>query len=275
MTGLAASVGLSFLALGGVPQQADLGLPYISSSLQSLRDASKVCLSLEGTDELGGRTTTIRTDVFLWTKVASAPESVWLEVVSYENGRISHRMVGNGSSFYQYNVPAREYSVTPYAGLGAKSNSVPLPTVLQLASVHAVGAEVHALRLLNESLLGSVPSMKSWMPGTAPFQILNGQEMKDPLNPAKVYRPRVNETVWLYSQSSKRTIAFWLGLGGYGQDLNYVQWTEKAGTAFTPRMTQWLMTIYRDGDFSLANFRPWTADQTKGWKVQATSRTSG
>ncbi len=275
MLSTTASLALTMLTTLVTPQQSDRGLPLVNASLQGMRDAGKLCLSLEGTDEIGNRPVNIRTDVFLRTKLETAPNSVWLEVISYENGRVSHRMVGDSINFYQYNVPAREYSVTPYAGNAARRDSVPINTLIQLASVHAQGAEVQALRLLNETMIGSVPMMKSWMPGVGPYEVQYGQDMNDPLIRGKIYRPRTGESVWVYTSAPKRTIAFWLGVGPTGQNLNYVQWTELAGTSFRPRTLQWTMTIYRDGDFSLADFRPWSGDQTRGWKAQASARTSG
>ncbi len=258
--------------LSGTPQQADRGLAEVTVALQGLRDSKTICLSTEGTDEIGNRPVQTRSDLY----VQLYQGNVWMELISYESGRISNRMVADGTNFYRYNVPGREYSVAPYSGPAARRDSVPLNSLLQMASVHAKGGEAQMLRVLSETLNGSLPMMKSWMPGTNPYELQYGQTMDEPLVRGKSYRPRMGESVFVYQSPQKRSIAFWLGAGTNGNlNLNYIQWTERQGTTFRPRTIQWTMTFYRDADLKLANFRPWTSDQTRGWTAQATSRTSG
>lgn len=143
---------------------------------------------MDGSESVGSRITPLATDVF-WQRSTNSNGQIItrLESLTYRNGVLVTRLVGDGAVFWRYDAMANTYGVKPYGNYDGSLPPSYLSDLLQTTTSVAQGPDAYWVRLLREVYGGTMASFTRWMPADlAPVQHTSGT-LQDPLVPWRTY----------------------------------------------------------------------------------------
>ena len=98
--------------------------------------------------------------------------------------------------------------------------------------------------------------------------------IKDPIQSKRVYQPSPAEQVWQFTSSGRRSLAFTVGVSN-GYELSKIEFYEAFKIGSNNRLTEWVMSVYRDTPIDAANFVPYAQNQLRGWRVVPSQKPGG
>lgn len=246
----------------------------INQSLWPLRMTSNFALHLEGTEWINNAYAPIQCDLQYTTRLDGNRPISQVQLITYLNGRVADRIVGDGTSLYVYNCRTYEYSATRYGSYDGKPTANYQRDLILLVSAAARGSATYPARLFREVFSGDAVEYRSWAPGAKPFGIVNGMSIKDPIQSKRVYQPSPAEQVWQFTSSGRRSLAFTVGVSN-GYELSKIEFYEAFKIGSNNRLTEWVMSVYRDTPIDAANFVPYAQNQLRGWRVVPSQKPGG
>lgn len=293
-------IALTLGLLSFAPQQTltlDANETAIQVALGQLNSQQTLFLQLQGSVTFHGNTTPIVTNLS-FNSFLGGPSGTYLtdqvEMETWVNGVLQKRLVGDGKTFWSYDLKNHVYSATLYGG----TNSAARPTnyvtdLLNNINWAATGNDAYLTKLLRQiynpidassSSTTTNPNLTdpnynpqlirytSWMPGIASQDLLPPNAVTDPINSQLQYSPTPADSFYLYNGSPKRTIAFEVlqGTAGAGGTvppvtLQTIYFNQLDTIAHFQRLTSWQIKPYTGITFAASLFQPYTALQTQGW----------
>ncbi len=291
------------LCLVALTQQQTLTLDNNEAAIQGaltlLNSQPTLFLQLQGSVTYHGNTVPLVTNLSFnsfWTGTYLTDQ---VEMESWVNGVLQKRFVGDGTTFWTYDLKNHVYSATLYGGTNRTTRPTNYVTdLLNDVNWAATGNDAYVAKLLKQiynpidsgsSSTSTNPTSTnptlidptynpggiryaSWMPGITSQDLLPPNPVSDPINSQVQYSPTAGDSFYLYNGSPKRTIAFEVMQGTSSTagttlegSLQAVYFNQLDTVAHFQRLTSWQLKPYTGLTFTTTLFQPYTALQTQGW----------
>jgi len=258
-------------------RQTAIGDPndaVFQGALVPLSQQQTVFLQLNGSITFHGKSTPMITNLSWSNTTVGTTQNLQVDLESYVNGVLVKRFVGDGYTFWTYDLVLHQYSATPYGGTpGLGRPTTYASDLMNDLNWAASGANGYLTKLLRQICTPPSPNWTSWMPGVNTYQMIQGLQIPDPINPNVVYYPSASSDYYLYNASPKRTIVIQiapaLSTNGGGQPVSGLQniyFNEVEMLQSYPRLTQWVITPYSGITFAPDLFTPYSGASVKGWR---------
>ena len=235
----------------------------ISTAFSFLRAQSGIHLCLLGTNQTGLQSVLTRVDVYWESRIVNDQPVARLELIEQEQRygsgmKITNRIVGDGTTLYQYDPAAHQYTAIQYGTINGPQPEGYTDNLLELFTSAPTRNGSYAQRMLREIVSSSASRYASWLPGAVPVRTTNA-----------VY--------YAIGNPVQRSLTFSLNPDtGEFQSATYFN-SRRVG--YQTLVTSW--TITSDSDFaSYVPFAPWARTSLVGWRALPWSgltrlRTSG
>ena len=268
------------------PIQASLDPNYtiLQEAVTQLSAQPTIFFQLSGSTTYRGRTVPFVTS-FSWSLTTTGTQLIaQAEMESWVNGTLMKRLVGDGNTFWTYDLSSHQYSATPYGGLNGKRSDTYVTDFLNNLNLATSGNDTFLTKLLRQIYNPAVdvknktdltnsplPTYESWMPGTPSVALPLGQT-NDPINPQITYAPTLTDHFIMYSRYPKRSIVFEISEPVASADttttttnLETVYFNQLDTILNLQRLTQWQIKVYTGLTFASDLFTPYSGQQTRGW----------
>ncbi len=307
------ALALSFaLAQATPPQQTTIGDPNDAtflSALQQLTAQPNLFFHLLGQTTYRGKVTPIETFFYWTTNVQSATPSgagpatsvqvCELDLEQYVNSVLVRRIVGDGTTLWNYDFVTHQYSATLYGSYGPTQPELYELNLLNDFVWATSGPEAYLSKLLRQIYpinpnyvpppliinITAVPPITntnyaSWMPGIYSQSLPQGVPITFPSDPANPRTPSATDLYYTYNGSPKRSITFELqpptattttGDGTSILNLTDIYFDQFDQIGQFSKETSWYTEIHpRPGEqtvlISVDQFQPYSGVQLQGWK---------
>jgi len=296
----ALALGLAALQTQTQTATPDPNDPVFQNAWSQLAQEQQLYLQLAGTVTYHGKQTVLGTDLYWSSTVsgtgATASTTYQVDIESHTNGVLTKRIVGDGNTLWSYDMLLHQYSATSYGGTpGLARPTNYLLNLLESLNLLTMSNDAYLTKLLrqiynpanttnglytssqvgiNENGYTGAIYYSSWMPGVPSYQLLQGNQVADPVNPAQVYYPSASADYYAYNASPKRTIVFLFSPGttvtASGtppvSGLTTVYFNQAETLSGYTRLVQWTITPQPVTTFSTSLFLPYTGQQIQGWR---------
>ena len=269
------AAGIAVFGLAPKSSATDVWEKAINDSLIGLRASTGVIFHLEGHEWVNNASAPIQCDLFYSVRYNGSQPFVQVELTSFLNGKVSDRIVGDGTTLWIYNCRTFEYSATAYGTYSGKVAPNYLRDLLLMVYSKARGAAVYPARLLKETFSGDNVEYRSWMPGAQPVSVVGGQSWKDPIWTTKVYVPAVTEQVWQFTGTPSRSMAFTVTQNNNIWDLTKIEYCQAFKIGSKERFSEWSMNVWSNAGLDAANFKPYDRSQIAGWRALPSAKPGG
>lgn len=199
----------------------------VQDSFNSLRGNNSVWLKMDARQEVGAKAYNYTINLYwLRTLNASGDTIFKLESSAYDSTGMVRRLVGDGNTFWVYDVAANTYSTEIYWPEGAKQPSNYQVRLMEAFSRTTRGSESFLARMIQEIYAGPQATYRPWViaPTANSMLIPEKSSAPDPMNPSEPkddYHTAPGEEIALFwaarpSQNAHRVVAFFFDIDGSG-----------------------------------------------------------
>lgn len=228
----------------------------LQAALQNLRGNNDLFLRLQGLESLDGKAVhSITGDLYWSANPTGNVPCTKVELLEYKDGSLQHRIVGDGTVAWEYNLATYELGTGRYGrfdGTVAPNYGRDLLAFLQSQSFGRNGA--FNVRLIRQIYGDAQATYQSWLPGTIPFD--------------KQLGGGVHDLIYSVGNPVRRSITFHLTTDQLGDELSSIDYFDQSYQGRAVKTVQWTLTPYPvipNGK----NFEPYAANQIFGWRIKA------
>lgn len=196
-------------ALGELnPDEKNIGMAF-----SLLRQEKEVMFELDGTDQMGSRTTNFYSNAYFQWDPNNPDAFAKSEINDFVNNVHTHRIVGDGQTLWSYDFGQNAYSAFNY---GAYSGAPPegfRTNLLQEMASSSKGPTIFLARMLREIFAGTNAQYTPWLPMATVTYIVKGSvPMTDPVATNRTYAgdDQNSFVVYTYATRPQRSAAFHL-----------------------------------------------------------------
>jgi len=234
----------------------------IESAFAQLRADNEVMLALNGTDQVGPKTTALYSNAFFQWDPLNPDSFAKAEINDYVNNAHLRRIVGDGTTLWSYDFLRNTYSTFIYGSYTGGQPSGFRSNMLEELSTSSQASTVYLARMLKEIFSGKAAIYTTWLPGATVTLVSKSSQttsMKDPVDANRTYTADDTNfyVVYTYPSRPQRSAAFhftlpdttkpWVLSEIFYADLQHLN-------PSTPRLLDWTITVYTDNFPETPNF---------------------
>lgn len=218
----------------------------IQDAMTLLRASDTMIITLDGSDVVGPRTTSLSSTAFWQWNSLDPLGKMYADIFEFTNGSPSRRVTANGVTVFGYTNSTNSYTSNAY---GLETNPQPSDfkqNLMQALATESQGTTVFVTRFLREVFGGDVATYRTWLPGATPVGIYNGMVQDDPVSNRK-YAPGQDDFYIWYSYPNRmmRSNAFHLVRKDATSpfEIKEIFYTDLSKVGNMQRVVDWTMNI--------------------------------